>query len=65
MPFFMDFIYFCEIIRPNDIIEMKTSILSFIFYILFVNIGFAQIINIEDRRNSALDTMGCSGFLDG
>ncbi len=64
MPFFINFIYFSQIIKPDDTIEMKTYIFSFVFYFLFVNYNFSQIVNIEDRRNSVLDTMGWSGFVD-
>lgn len=43
---------------------MKTILLSAVFYLLFINTGVAQIVNIESRRNSVLDTLGWSGFAD-
>lgn len=43
---------------------MKIFYLTLLFGILNVNFLFAQIVNIEDRRNAILDTAGWSGLLD-
>jgi hypothetical protein len=43
---------------------MKTIYLTILYSLLSLNFLSAQIVNIEDRRNSVLDTAGWSGFLD-
>ena len=43
---------------------MKTIYLTIFYSLLSANFLAAQIVNIEDRRNSVLDTAGWSGLLD-
>jgi len=43
---------------------MKTILITIIFCSTFISLLSAQIVNIEDRRNSIRDTVGWSGLLD-
>ena len=43
---------------------MRIFLIAVIYCSIFVSVLSAQIVNIEDRRNSVIDTLGWSGFVD-